>query len=314
MARQNAAFLVILVGVIGLGFTGCKQQAADLNLKFSPEQSGTYTVMNRTLKDYEFVQPSANKEDKKQTGVITEMTFDRQITSVDEAGNATARITIRKLKYLIKGKDGNELDFDSTNPDSQSDGLMGLIGAEYTITIKPDGKASLASAGTALQQISDAQARKYAGQLLAAKAVEERHSVDGLPEEPSGMKVGSTWNVEEDSPAGMLAKKRYDKTYTFDKVVKMDGSEVAVITMDVDTGAAQRTGSGQMGFFENMFDTREVYTGEIRLDMNSGDVLDYHQFLEATYIAIEPSQEKSEKGPDTLTMGFTKEIKLEKVD
>jgi len=70
-----------------------------------------------------------------------------------------------------------------------------------------------------------------------------------------------------------------------------------------------------MGMFANMFDEKDEYTGKMTINLTTGTILNYSETLKAQWVAAETSEEqKSDKGPDQLTMGFTYNYSIEKVD
>ena len=70
-----------------------------------------------------------------------------------------------------------------------------------------------------------------------------------------------------------------------------------------------------MGFFANMFDEKDDYTGKMVVNLTTGVISSYQETLKAQWLAAESSEEqKSDKGPDQLTMGFTSLYSIEKVD
>ena len=117
---------------------GCAQNNA-LALKFTPEDSTTYKVTTEADKSVEWEGPAAGKPKGfigGHTGNRVEMTFTQDIKSIDDKGNATAKITIKGLKYLAKVKDNIVLDFDSSTGKDTSSPFSKLIGQSYSKTQK----------------------------------------------------------------------------------------------------------------------------------------------------------------------------------
>ncbi len=300
---------VTAISLFLLVLTGCGPKA-DLSLSFDDSRVNTYRTVQETLKDFEFVQPSLDKQDKKQTGTIAEAVFNQEIENVDADGNAHAKITIRELVYTVKGKEGITYSFDSKNSqDMNSKKLADLIGNSYTIKIMPNGKAQVINAQAARATVKGGYDARVAKSFLSNESIEDRHSIAALPEDPKEMTKGQTWTVKEPSPKGLLAKKDFEKVYTLRQV---DGQK-AIVEMQAKGGQGSYSQS-QMGFFANMFDTNESYTGRMVLNLETGRVHEYKEELVATYTAVDaPDNSKSEKGPDTLTMGFTQKISLEMI-
>ncbi len=114
--------VVVALSVI---FAGCGPETdtaksglsskADLSLTFSTGDSTMYKVAVKGIKDFKFEQPSLEKLKEEQTGSTIELKFLQEIESVDNNGNAVAKITIKGLKYLVKNKSGVVFDYDSEN-------------------------------------------------------------------------------------------------------------------------------------------------------------------------------------------------------
>jgi hypothetical protein len=115
-------------------------EVVTLALKFKPGETTTYRLITENTNGLEF----EGKDPKDpsfiggETGTRIEMEFTEEIQSVDEKGNASAKITIKALKYLAKHKSVTTIDFDSSEGKEH---LLGkLIGQSYTIEITPAGK------------------------------------------------------------------------------------------------------------------------------------------------------------------------------
>jgi hypothetical protein len=294
-------------------FTGCGPQA-DLKLALEEGSGVQYKVTEVALKDFEFVQPALDKIDQKQSGTTVTTVLSQTIDQVQADGSAIATITILKLDYLSRAKEGIAYQFNSEDPGSGEKKLGALIGRTYRIVIYPDGSAKLKNASDALSAVKGGQDEKVVRNYLSAKRVAQRHSVPLPPQETGTLSKGDSWKHEQESPPGLLAKKTFEKVYTLKQVQDKGDSTIAYVEMTADPGDKVGTTEG-MGLFANMFDTEETYVGTLKLDLNSGKVLKYHEKLRAVYLAVEPdADEKSEKGPDTLTMGFTHEIMMEAVN
>ena len=94
---------------------GCAQTAS-LALKFTPQDLTTYKLTTEAQRHIKWEGPLTDETAFRggQTGNKIEMTFTRQIQSVDDKGNAVAEITIEGLKYLSIIRDNTVLDFDSS--------------------------------------------------------------------------------------------------------------------------------------------------------------------------------------------------------
>ena len=112
----------------------------------------------------------------------------------------------------------------------------------------------------------------------------------------------------------LLEQKSFEKRYVLDSVD--EGKQIASVTMkasESDKPAVGAPSQGGFGIMAKMFDTQEVYEGKMDFDLNSGKVILVDEKLVAIYIAAD-AVKSADKGPDTLTMGLTHHISVEKVD
>ena len=173
--------------------------SVNLALKFMEADSTTYRV---TLENDKSVQWEGGTSKPAgfqggHTGNKMEMTFVRQIQGVHDQGNATARITIKALKYMVTIKNKVTLDFDSSRPQDQSHPLSKLIGKGYTIEMTPSGLVSeVSDANDALAAVKgDSTADRVAVGLLSADAIKERHAIRALPAAGRNqLREGGSWS------------------------------------------------------------------------------------------------------------------------
>ena len=154
--------------------------------------------------------------------------------------------------------------------------------------------------------------------FLSDDNIVKQHEIPALPDPGQTHAADSTWSRIKASPPGLLAPKSYEKIYTLSKIENRGGKNVAVVEMnaiDSATPAADASTSGGMGPFAKMFDTEETFNGQLIFDLAGGTVRRYNEKLVVTYVAAEsPPNQKPDKGPDTLTMGFTYAISKELVE
>ena len=311
----------MLIGVfcLSLVLAGCGPQA-DLKLKFEVDDSTVYKVSSNWVSSLRFEQPTAGKLEEKETGADIEMKFTEQIESVDEEGNAIARITIKAIKYLSKIKNEISFDFDSEREADQKEAFANLIGQSYTIKISPGGSVEVDKANKARKAVKgDSAARAKA--FLNDENIKKRHEILALPDVSlSLLSPGYSWTrIKPSHPALKWAPKSLAKTYTLEKITSKGVQQVANISMNglesEEPAEDAPKGAGLIGPFGNMFDPEEKYTGGIVLDLNTGKVLEYNEKFVGTYTIMDfPKGQETDKGPDVLTMGFTHEIGMEKVD
>ncbi len=313
-----------IVVVLSVIFAGCGPEAgtarsrlgskADLSLTFSVGDRTMYKVAVKGIKDFKFEQPSLGKLKEEQTGSAIELKFLQEIESVDNNGNAVARITVKGLKYLVKNKSGVVLDYDSESESGKKHYLSKLLGKSYKIKLNRDGGVQVVDA-SAIRKVS---AEKIIKNFLSEPRIVKRHEILSLPKAPgqSRLKEGNSWSRIKASPPGLLSPKTFEKVYTLRDVSK---NNIAIVKMEaVPTSKAPEdapTGDQGMGVFAKMFDSEENFTGQMVLDLNTGKVQKYNEELAASYVAAESSREQVKgKGPDVLTMGFTHAVSLEMIE
>ncbi len=326
MKVRTLLAVVVICAVLSV-FCGCEQQAAKqsvkitgLSLVLSPGTATVYKTSTTTGKYYDFDQPSVNKKTTKETQGQMGLTYEQKIVDVDQQGNATALITIRELKYASENSQGVVAsDYDSAEDPERRKPLSKLLDMSYTIKIAPNGVASLVDANEIANVIKGGEAKKIVNVLTNPKEVVKRHSVAALLDAGKAKKAGDTWSTVVPSPAGMLESKAYEKVYTLESLNKNEaGQTVATITMKAlpssTKPADMPADSGGMGFFAKMFDSKDDYTGTAVVNLTTGEVISANENLNAEWVAAEnPNEQKSDRGPDVLTMRFKHIYNIEKV-
>lgn len=318
MSRKISMFLAGLSIGLAVLMSGCNP-TADLNLKFSPEQTSTYKAVSEVVKDFRFEQPNLGKLREEQTKTVIEMTFTQTIDSLDEAGNATATITIKDLKIEMINKNEQKFAFDSTDKKDAKSPMSKLLGQSYRIQISPTGNVKVLDAQAAKTSVRAGYEKKIVTSILDDKNIIACHEVIALPQEKSsGLAVNDSWTQTVSSPPGLLAPKNYQKTYTLTDLDTQAGVTVATIEMvageDAKAASSNSLGGG-MGIFAKMFDNEDTYKGSMEIDLDSGVLLTMEETLISTYLAQEmPENGDPAKGPDTLTMQFTNRVLLEKLN
>ena len=298
-------------------------EAITLELKFTPQDSTTYKVITEGQRSVQFEGDLAKDTALKggQTGNKVEMVFTQQIQSVDDKGNAVAKITIKGLKYLAKVKDDTVLDFDSSREENQNNPLAKLIGQSYTIEITPAGQVAavidVKEAQAAVRGSTSAHKRALA--LLESEAIKERHTISTLAvADKSQLHAGDTWSSIKDFSFGLMGARSYEKIYTLKEVKDIDGRQVAIVEMNAiptSETAEQLHKEQQTSDFSNMFDSTQGYTGQLKLDLTNSKVEKYLEKLQLEWIIVDPSAEqKGDTEPDTLKMAATRLYSLEKID
>jgi hypothetical protein len=309
---------VICVCAIAAVLTGCVPNA-EMKLTPAAKSVTTYKVVTGSSKDYQFIQPSINKTKERHTGGDVVTVFTQEIESVDAQGNATANITIKQLKQTSTDSQGKEVGFDSENANDKASPLMKLIGVSYKIKFSPKGSVEVVDAAAARAIVKGGADEKIAARLLSDEEIARRHQVMAFLDAKGPCKKGDKWSSLATSPAGMLRSKSFEKIYTLTDVKNDNGQMIATIEMNAVPSSKRVEGTNEkdagMGMFANMFDEKDEYAGKMIVNLTTGQIKSYNETLKAQWLAAESSEEqKSDKGPDQLTMGFTYNYGIERVD
>lgn len=315
MLHKASVSLIAVCLIAPLFFSGCGSSES-MGLKFAPAETAVYKSTTEVIKDYRFEQPTMGKLKEEQTKNEVVMEFSQDVQSIDESGNATLEITIDQLKVEIINKNDPQLSFDSRNDADKNAPLAKLIGQSYTLRMTPSGKVKVVDTKAAMAAVTSAYEKKIVQGILDPKNITTRHEIPAMPND-AAMKVSakSTWSEVVPSPPGLLAPKSYEKVYTVTGINDNIATVRMVATESTESATGGISSTGGMGMFAKMFDNTDDYTGSMRMNVTTGQVLSFEETLISSYIAQEmPENGDPEKGPDTLTMRFTDRVKLEKLN
>jgi hypothetical protein len=295
------------------------EKAATLALKFSPEDLTTYRVITEAERSIKW-EGSLPEEAAFRGGRNfdrIEMTFAQQIQSIDEKGNAIAKITVKELKYSSIVKDKPAFEFDSSKPKDPNHPLAKLIGQSYTIKISPTGEVievvDVKEAETAARRGSTVPTRAL--RLLDSEAIKERHGTLILPDtDKNQLHTGDSWSSIKTFSFGLMGAESYEKVYTLNEIKDQDNRQIATIKMNAipasETAKEQRTAE-----FLKSFDNTKTYTGQLELDLTTGKVKKYLEKLQPEWTVAFPSTEQEpNQEPAVLTMSAARLYSLEKID
>jgi hypothetical protein len=294
------------------------KKVATVALKFSPQDSTTYRVITEAERSIKW-EGSLPEEPAFRGGRNhdrLEMTFAQEIQSVDDKGNAIAKIIVKELKYSSIVKDSSAFEFDSSKPKDPNDPLAKLIGQSYTIKIAPTGKVTevidTKEAETAARKGSVPPG--IALRLLNPETIKERHGTLLLPDtDKNQLHIGDNWSITRTFSFGMMGSESYEKIYTLNNIKDQDNRQVAVIEMNAIP--ASETPKEQAVKFLKRSDNTKTYTGELELDLTAGKVKKYLEKLQQEWTTDFPSAEqKTAQEPVILTMSATRLYSLEKID
>lgn len=292
-----------------------------LALRFAPGDSTTYRV---ALENRKSVQWEGDAEKPRgftggHTGNRMEMTFTQQIQSVDDQGNAAARITIKTLKYQATVKSKVTLDFDSSRQQDQDSPLNKLIDQSYTIGIAPSGRVlDVTETGEALTAVKGGSlANSVALQLLSSDAIKEQHTIRTLPDiGESELHTGEDWRSINRISFDLMGARSYEKVYTLKEIEQVNGRKIAVAEMEAfpATPSAKQLNEEQTtDLFSQMSDSTETYAGKLRFNLTDGKAEQCDEKLLVEWLIVNPNQ-KPDEPPAALRMAAMRLYSLERID
>jgi hypothetical protein len=328
---KNIRIFALLAGlsIWGLFLTSGCSQTAVLALKFTPDQTTNYRVIMESQRSVEWESSSSGKVPELKGGKAVnrvEMTFSRQIQSIDANDHAVAKITIKGLKYLAEVRDKTAVDFDSSKESDQQNPLYKLIGQSYTIEITPSGQVSkIIDTSIARSAITgDTSDDQRALQLLSEEAIKEQHTIPALPPEGKNpLRPGDKWTITKSFSFDMMGLETFDKIYTFKKIetplfpaLTHHAHRIAVVQMNAipSTEQAKEIYKEQQDISSpKAFDNIESYKGQLKLDLTEGEIDDYHEKLLTEWRRTIPVPE-NEGQPALLKMAAMQLYSIQRID
>ena len=320
VVRLAVSAICLLLLTAGCAAPGEKTTA--FKLRFTPQDSTTYRLTTEAQQTVNWQGSLPDKLIFKGGSRYNriEMTFTQQIQSIDNEGNAFAKITIEALKYSSKYRDNPPVDFDSSREEDQRSPLAMLIGQSYTIEITPAGEVTKVDAKQADIAIrSGPIPPKTALTIIEPDAIRRRHGTLILPEaDKNQLRTGGSWSAVKTFSFGRMGPKSYERIYTIRQIEEKDGRRIAVADMNTIPASEmteQLREEQVTAKVSKMFDNTETYTGRLKLDLTTGKIEQYLEELQSEWVAaIRPAKQKSDKAPVVLTMGASRFYKLERID
>jgi len=252
-------------------------EPVELSLKFALQDSTTYRITTQASRNIKG-EGALAKDNLFRGGTTSnriEMTYDQQIKSVDDQGNAVVEITIKDLKCSAVQKNSTILDFDSSREKDQSNPLGRLIGQSYTVEITSAGRVSkVIDADRARAAVAGTSAdNERAVQLLSDNAINDRHTIPALPASTANrgepacdkkqVKTGDNWSSVKSFSFGMMGSKSFERIYTLKEIKDVDNCRIATVEMNgiPSTEKAEELHREQeIGIFAKMFDNTETFS------------------------------------------------------
>jgi hypothetical protein len=283
----------------------------DLALRFSPGRTAVYRAVleqkkSVTWKGAASAKPATFKDGH--TGNRVEMTFQQDVESVDDAGNAVLRITVKALTCRNWVSDKVVLDFDSARPQDRDNVLAKLIGQSYRIKLSRRGEVldvvDAAEARSALA--GDTPMHQMAQRLLSDSQIKERHTVAALSAVPTDqVRPGQTWSSVKSFSFSAMGAKSFERVYTLEGVRREDGRRVASIGMEAIPAAAGAEGPQATGPFGGMFDNQSTFDGQMAFDLDAGQVRRSVERMSTEWVVVDPETLQDGSEPAALGMGAT---------
>lgn len=289
-------------------------------LKFNTGDSATYKVTTEA-KQYVKWEGNAPKDSKGGTNHNkVEMTFNQQVQSVDENGNAVLKITVEALKYFSMRRDELYMNFDSSNVRDPNDPLALLIGQSYTIEMAPTGEVTnvleLTNAQKAVRRGS--RVPRVALRLLRPDTTKQRHGLMFLPEAgEENLALNDKWSKLRSFSFGLMGAKAYEKVYTLKEVDDSADGKIANIKMEAipSTEMAEELHKQQEGenLSERFSSSNDSYKGHLKFNLTNGNIEEYSEELLLEWLAVDSDTKTAAKEPTALKMGVLRTYKLEKI-
>ncbi|MHC5073662.1 MAG: hypothetical protein ACYTFE_02415 [Planctomycetota bacterium] len=291
------------------------ESGANLVLRFSPGDITTYfvrTVDTQQVKWEGSVPENSNFKDGQNNNKV-EMRFTQEIIGVDESG-ALAKITIKGLKYQSMVRNRKIVDYDSTNR-ATGNVMDFLIGRSYTITISPNGDVDVIDTSELLADLSEKSLRfRLGNNLIKPDVIKRRHGLLILPDvDQNPIEKDGQWSQTKTFSFGLMGTNAYERKYTLKDIQQEEGAKIGTVSMKAIPSAEIQTPNQAQGMAE-MFDTQELYVGELKFDLDEGNVKEYVERLNIQWTAVMPTSNRQQEQPPVLKMGADRSYYLQKVD
>lgn len=294
-------------------------EPVSLALKFAEQDSTTYRLVTQSERTVKFV--GSLPEDNTLKGGrkldTTEMTFTRQVQSLDEKGNAIVKITIKEIKYISTVRKTTLHNVDSTRESDKNNPLVKLVGQSYTIKIAPTGQVIevLDTAPAQAVVSGKTSAHRVASSMLSKKAIMRRHGTLILPATgQSQLNKGQTWSNVKTFSFDLMGSKSFEKIYTLKDLKVQDGRQLAIVEMEAIPAekAEESDADKPMNSFLEMFDTTELHSGQLTFDLAAGKVEKCLEEFRTEWTIVDPSTKLEEnKEPSAIKMSAWRFYNLE---
>lgn len=298
--------------------------SVELALRFTPGSTSTYKATTETERNIKWEGNTARKPAQfrdGRTGHRIEMTFDRQIERVTDEDHGVVVVTIQALRYLGRTHEKVVLDFDSARAGDQESPLAKLIGQSYKVEMTPKG---MVIAPIDVEPVRAAVAghlpeHKTALKLVSDRAIRQRHEIPALIAlKAATVRAQTQWSSIKAFSFGMMGAKTYERVYTFAGLEPHGERSIATVTMEAIpsvAGAGQSQQSQAATPLGTMFDNTDSYTGQLELDLQTGQIERYVEQFRTQWVTVDPeSVESGQANPAVLKMGAIERHQLERIE
>jgi hypothetical protein len=290
-----------------------------LALRFPAGQITTYRAgleqgRSVTWAGVESTKPAGFKDGH--TGNHVELVFEQEVESVDAAGDAVARITIRTLTYLNRVHNNVTLDFDSARPEDRDSPLARLIGQTYRIRLSRKGDVlGITDIDAPRAAIAgDAPANQVAQRLLSDEEIRNRHGIPALMAlEEEQVRPGQSWSDQKSFSFSSMGAKSFERVYTLGSVSHSDHGRLATVEMKAIPAAGQLQGRSMVGPFAGTTDSVDRYDGRLVLDLESGQVRECADQMRTEWVIVDPQSAQGETELAAVRMAAMQVRRLEQV-
>jgi len=299
-------------------------QVVALVLKFVQGQTTTYKVTTETERNIKWEGNTARKPAQfrnGRTGHRIELTFDQQIERLTDEGHAVVAVTIKALRYLGRTHEKVVVDFDSARASDRESPLAKLIGQSYKIEMAPKGMVMAAIDVEPVRAAvgGNLPEHKTALKLVSDRAIRQRHEIPSLMAlKAATVEPQSQWSSIKAFSFGLMGAKTYERIYTFAGLESRGERSVATVAMEAIptvAGAGQSQQPQAATPLGTMFDNTDSYTGQLELDLQTGQIERYVEQFRTQWVTADPeSIESGQANPAVLKMGAIERHQLERIE
>lgn len=283
--------LLVLVAIIFTFFVnGCKKRLIQT-------LDNKYQATVSIYKHFNFNQPSQNKSKHDITGTDTTLLYSYE--SEKSTQDTHFRILIYDFSAAVQNKSIVEFGDNKDSSFVKQKRIEDIIEHDYKIKISDNGDINIINPELLLRNISQDGIAEIVSKIFKSKQTIDlyHHILIYDSQRLKSLKEGMHWE-EFMEPEGLLAPRRYKKEYV---VKNIDLNEIATIDI-MGTSDEEFNNNQELNSFVKMFEVRETYYGQMKVDIKSTKVLNYQEELTVVYSAIEVPD--GESRPDKLEIIF----------